>query len=111
MVCLVWADPIQVWGATGTVNVRVGDSDEDSEEYAGTANNYTSVELDLDDDTQVGIRFKSIAIPQGATITNAYIEFTCRNSKTGSTDLTIWGEAHDSPGDFSGSNFGGNVSA
>ena len=111
MVCLVWADPIQVWGATGTVNVRVGDSDEDSEEYAGTANNYTSVELDLDDDTKVGIRFKSIAIPQGATITNAYIEFTCRNSKTGSTDLTIWGEAHDSPGDFSGSNFGGNVSA
>ena len=110
MVCLAWAGPIQVWGATGTVDVRVAGSDDDAEEYAGTANNYTSVELDLDQNTQVGLQFKNIAVPQGAAITNAYIEFTCRNDKTGSTDLTIWGEAHDSPGDFSGADFGGNVS-
>ena len=110
MVCLVWADPIQVWGATGTVDVRVAGSDDDSEEYAGNANHTNSVELDLDKNTQVGLQFKNIAIPQGTTITNAYIEFTCRNAKNSNTDLTIWGEAHDSPGDFSGADSGGNVS-
>ncbi len=111
MVCLVWAGPIQVWGATGTVDVRVAGSDDDSEEFVGNPNHTNSVELDLEMANKVGIQFENIAIPQGAAITNAYIEFTCRVATNANTDLTIWGEAHDSPGDFSGVDWGGIVSS
>ncbi len=43
----------------------------------------------------VGVRFRNINIPQGATITNAYLEFGAASSGTGATTLTIQGEDTD----------------
>ncbi len=49
--------------------------------------------------TLVGTRFRNLNIPQGATITNAYIEFTAEESFGGAGNLTILGEAiDDAPG-------------
>ena len=49
--------------------------------------------------TLVGTRFRNLDIPQGATITNAYIEFTADESFGGAGNLTILGEdIDDAPG-------------
>jgi len=41
---------------------------------------------------EVGMRFQNVTIPQGATITNAYIEFETDETNSTATDLTFWGE-------------------
>jgi hypothetical protein len=46
------------------------------------------------------LRFTSLNIPQGATISKAYIQFTCDEKKTGSTSVTIKGEASDNSAPF-----------
>ena len=56
--------------------------------------NIDSLDLDLVYDTyllQVGVRFRNITIPQGATITNAFIQFQADETNTGAVDLTIYG--------------------
>ena len=65
---------------TTTVDVRVAGSTDDAEQTGATVTT-TSGDLDLDG-TTVGMRFINLNIPQGATITNAYIEFTANNSGT-----------------------------
>jgi hypothetical protein len=55
-----------------------------------------------------GLRFRSLTIPQGAFITNAYIEFTTDETFSGTTNLVIVGENTDSANPF-GNNHG-NVS-
>lgn len=42
--------------------------------------------------TLVGLRFQDLAIPQGATITQAYIEFTARDTDSDEASLTLYGE-------------------
>ncbi len=44
---------------------------------------------------KVGLRFQNVQIPQGATITSAYIEFTVDESTSGATNVTIHGEDSD----------------
>jgi hypothetical protein len=40
----------------------------------------------------VGMRFINVAIPEGATISNAYIQFQADEAQSGLTSLTIEGE-------------------
>lgn len=56
----------------------------------------------------VGIRFTGISIPQGATITNAYIRFTVDEADSDVSSLTITGEAVDNSSTFTTST--GNIS-
>lgn len=49
----------------------------------------------------VGLRFQNITIPQGATITSAYIQFTADEKDDELTTLTIWGEDTDDAAAFS----------
>jgi hypothetical protein len=77
-------------GFTGSVDTRVGSSTDDAEQNAGTgAVNASDADLELTADgaTQqvVGVRFFDLDIPKGATVTNAYIEFTPRTGQTVST--------------------------
>ena len=44
-------------------------------------------------DQRVGVRFGKINVPQGATITEAYIQFTADEEGGNSTNLTLY--AHD----------------
>ena len=40
-----------------------------------------SSDLDLNEQEYVGMRFNNISIPQGATITNAYVQFTTEDDQ------------------------------
>lgn len=99
---------------SGTVlDVAVSAGSDDAEETVSGAVLLASGDLEmvLDDGANqtVGIRFAGIAVPQGATIVNAYVQFTVQGTPTRDTTLTIQGEAADNPGTFTTSAF--NVSS
>lgn len=93
----------------GPVDVRVAASADDAEENMSnntvTTNN-NDLELSADGATiqQVGMRWNSIAIPQGATITSAYIEFDPRSqggvTGAGTPTITFKGQASDNAPTF-----------
>lgn len=94
--------------ATAVVEVRIADDNDDAEErfdgsvYIGS----TDLELTNDDnyfgaDQTIGLRFDHIAIPQGAIISSAYIEFTVdESSDNRDGDLMIAAQQHDDPPEF-----------
>jgi len=76
------------------IEVSIAGGTDDAEESVTGRMNLTSSDLELVDDgalgTQtVGLRFNGIQIPQGATITNAYIEFETDETGSGPTSLMI----------------------
>ncbi|MBN2590229.1 MAG: alkaline phosphatase [Sedimentisphaerales bacterium] len=93
------------------VNVRVASGTDDAEEGIGQQGYYnTSSDLELLDDPGynaggkqvVGVHFKNINVPAGATITNAYVEFTCKSTTGGSEPayLLVWGNLSLAPESF-----------
>ncbi len=105
-------------GASGSVDVRINVSSDDAEQQGtdgSTPNGMYLISSDLelvrDDEAptsgaqQIGLRFTSVNIPPGATVTNAYVRFraiTPDGSMTNSNaaDLTIEGQAADNPTTF-----------
>jgi len=84
---------------------RVASSSDDAEESASGVMNLNSTNLDLvfnASNQTVGMRFTALAIPAGATITRAYIQFTARKVDHGTASLTIRGQTADNPGTFTG---------
>ncbi|WP_192180539.1 RTX toxin [Mesorhizobium amorphae] len=96
-----------------TFETRVAAAGDDVEQKAsGTISaNINDLELVYDGTTgqTVGLRFTGIDIPQGAIITNAYIQFQANEAKTGATSLLIKGEDSDDASAFTVVKF--NVSA
>ena len=93
----------------GSISVRVAASTDDAEEMIATGvPQYTSSDLELGYDVDygggtqlVGTRFSNVQIPQGATITNAYVEFECDvGTWTGEVPLQIWGQDADTAATF-----------
>lgn len=90
-----------------TVNVKVVDIADDIEEYRDNHTNGTvftgymdhgSSDLELTTESTdrrqcVGIIFRSVAIPKGATITSAFLQFTCDDddNQEGPLPIDIWG--------------------
>lgn len=90
----------------GTVKIRVAASSDDAEESASGSVSVSSGDLELmrDGSNQtVGLRFNSIPIPSGATITRAYVQFQVDEASSEATSLTIGGEASDNAVTFSSS--------
>jgi len=90
---------------------RVASSSDDAEESASGVVNLTSTNLDLvfnASNQTVGMRFTTLSIPAGATITRAYIQFTSRKVDQGAASLTVRGQTVDNPGTFLGTS--GNLS-
>ena len=91
-----------------TVESNVTQSTDDAEEFAsGSMEALTSSDLELveEQETQtVGVRFQSITVPQGACITNAWVEFSVDKVQTGVTNLTFHGEDADTTAIFASSN-------
>ena len=98
--------------AQTSIEVRVSQSSDDAEEFtsessvgpAGTVYlDSSDLELVEDDDAfqVVGMRFADLALPQGATITRAYVQFTVDETTDTSTDVTVQGEASDNAETFS----------
>ncbi|MBW2440593.1 MAG: thrombospondin type 3 repeat-containing protein, partial [Deltaproteobacteria bacterium] len=102
---LLLAAPARVTAATGTLDIRVNHADDTHEERVSTgATDWHSSDLELGEESGnpqiVGIRFQSVSIPQGAIITNAFIDFTTDETDSGTTNLSIWGEDHDNAARF-----------
>ncbi len=92
------------------ISVRVNASSDDAEEQTSNGSmdlSSSDMELGADGSTAqwVGMRFSNISIPQGATITSAYIEFEVDETDSGSTNVTIWGEDIDDAPTFTSSTF------
>lgn len=93
------------FGAT-TFEVRVTADNDDAEERPDGSMYRSSSDLELTRDggyQKVGMRFKNITIPQGATIITAYIEFTVDETDAEDGTLTIVGEDIDDADGFSSS--------
>ncbi|MDH3617441.1 MAG: Ig-like domain-containing protein [Nitrosopumilus sp.] len=94
--------------SSGTLNIRVNSGDDDVEESSSGSMYITSTDLELVDDSgsngndqTVGIRFTNINVPQGSTITSAYIEFETDTTDSVSTLLTIHAQDSDNAPAFS----------
>jgi len=83
--------------------VAVG-SDDAEESATGAVNlNSSDLELVLDGsrgNQTVGLRFTGVAIPRGAPVTNAFVQFQVDRATSTATSLTIRGQAADDPGTF-----------
>jgi type IV pilus assembly protein PilY1 len=107
-------------GDSGTVSdapydycdVRIIKSEDDSEETLGGGGNwYDHSDLDLGsfdlnnaEPSMIGLRFQNVTVPQGATITKAYIEFTANDADNEVASYTIQGEAIDHAAQFTADN-------
>ncbi|MFK8010348.1 MAG: MopE-related protein, partial [Saprospiraceae bacterium] len=91
-----------------SIAIQINDEDDDAEESEGDMA-VNSNDLDLVEDGQneqtVGLVFNDLNIPQGAIITNAYIQFTADDTDSGTTNLMIYGEATDNALSFTSSDF------
>ena len=96
---IVAAPTFSILPASASTESRVAASTDDAEELLSTnAVTLNSLDLQLIDSggaQEVGMRFLSISIPPGASITNAYVEFTTILAQSGATDLTFRAEAVD----------------
>jgi len=87
-----------------TVEQRVAASADDAEQAPSGSVNITSSGLELtvngSNNQVVGLRWTSFAIPQGATIQAAWIQFTARVANSGTCNLTFQGQADDAAATF-----------
>ena len=91
------------------LNIRISASADDAEENTATGKvNRGSSDLELVDQGAlfqlVGMRFNNLSIPQGATITNASIQFQADETHSGATSLMIEGQATDNALTFTNAN-------
>jgi len=98
-------------GGVQTLDVRVNANSDDAEEVAGSGVvQRGDADLDLMTDNAdtklvVGTRFNGVAIPPGASITNAYLQFQADESHSVATTLTITAQVADNPPTFTTANF------
>ena len=97
-------DPATATGCYEAVETAQITGNYDDAEQDGSSMNRTSSDLDIAD-KRIGLRFREIEIPQGATIVDAFIDFTADgNNSTGNPTVTIRGQAADDPGQFTNTN-------
>jgi hypothetical protein len=97
-------DPVSI-----KLNSQVSASSDDAEENTATGKiNRGSSDLELVDQGAllqlVGMRFNSLSIPQGATISNASIQFQTDETHSGITNLLIEGQATENALTFTNAN-------
>ncbi len=97
-----------------TLDVQVSASNDDAEENVATDKvKPGSSDLEFGDqggkNQLVGMRFNDLGIPQGATITNAFIQFQVDEMHSGAAILMIEGQATDNALTFARAN--GNISS
>lgn len=99
---------------TTTISSQVIASSDDVEQNIANGSMYNSssdLELTADGTTiqTIGMRFGNISIPQGATITNAYVEFVAKETQPDTTNINFYGQAIDNAPAFTTAAF--NVSS
>ena len=92
--------------ATGCVQgegiYQVGNAKDNSEEdYNGYPNTGGELTFSSYYNDYIGVRFRNVNIPQGAEVTEAYLEFTAYSTRTyGNASMRIRGVADDDASDF-----------
>ena len=113
-VLIVSYDPTTIPVGSGctrtTLQAQVVASNDDAEQRVSNGNmSRTSSTLQLirssGNDQTVGVRFQNLAIPQGATISSASIEFTIKTQDATATSLTVYGQNTNSASQFGSSNY------
>ena len=88
-----------------TVDRRIATGTDDAEESASGSLSLASTDIELVYDVgsnqSVGLRFTNVAIPPGATITRAYVQFEADEVQNEATSLVVHAQAADNPGTFS----------
>ncbi|MGH7731506.1 MAG: Ig-like domain-containing protein [Candidatus Eiseniibacteriota bacterium] len=98
--------------ASDTVVIPISAGTDDAEESASGSMNLASSDIDMTFDLsqqKIGLRFNLVAVPQGADITGAYVQFHVDETSSEATSLTVRGQLADSPGTFTSAS--GNISA
>ncbi len=105
------------WSQSQTIQVRINSGNDDVEERGANATSnpgemyFNSSDLELVNDGSgrgdqvIGMRFNNVAIPQGAVITNAYIQFTVDEDDAQAGTVVLKAEDVDNSGAFVNSNF------
>ena len=93
----VVVNPAGGGGTPQTVEVRVSANSDDAEQaVTGGSVQLSSGDLELTTDGTsqqvVGLRFGGLQVPQGATITNAYVQFRTDETSPGAANLTVRAE-------------------
>lgn len=84
-----------------TQNLQVNASARDAVEAAGGTVSINSANDNIvSSSAEYGLKFASSAIPQAATITSAILECYCDNAAFDDPNFNIYGQAADSPADF-----------
>jgi len=113
-VLIVTYDPSTIPVGSGcikaTIQSQVTASNDDAEERLSNGNmNRGNAQLDMirrgTRDQTVGMRFQNLAIPQGATIQSAEIEFTVETADSSTTNLTIYGHDTNDASQFGSGNY------
>jgi hypothetical protein len=100
-------------GVPTTFVAEIVAGSDDAEEFESGGISLTSSDLefvvDRGSNQVVGMRWIGVDIPQGATITNAWVQFQVDEANSVATNLTIEGQAADSAATFTSTSF--NVSS
>jgi len=91
------------------LDIQVAASSDDAEERNSTGQiSTTSPDLDMTDGGSfqhtVGMRFNGVAIPVGATITSAYVQFQVDATNAAASSLNVQGELNANPLTFTTAN-------
>ena len=95
-----------------SVVVTISAGTDDAEESAAGSMNLASTDIDLTFDLsqqKIGLRFNQVAIPQGANILSAYVQFKVDETSSEATSLTLQGQLADQAPTFAGGS--GNISS
>lgn len=87
---------------TITVESRIAVSSDDAEEYNTGSVTRSSTKLEFTTSSTspnqvIGLRFPNLALPKGANISAAYLQFKASGTSTDVTNLTIQAQATDNP--------------
>lgn len=84
----------------GNLIAAMQHSDDDASESSGTVTT-TSSTFTASTSNTVGVRFRNVYIPRGATVTGAYLTFVASNSDSTTTHITVSADASDDAPAFS----------
>ena len=92
-------------GSSTTLDIPIRAGSDDAEENnTSRAVSLSSSDLELTTDGStvqtVGLRFTNVTVPRGATLTNAYVQFSVDEVSTGATNLTIAAQDADTAATF-----------
>ena len=91
-------------GTPLSLDVAVTSSSDDAEEKPSGSMRLSGADLELVTDRgsiqTIGLRFAGVPLPHGASITNAYVQFTVDEVSTGATSLAVRGQAADNARTF-----------